>query len=216
MVINQFHSIGDILFLEPMFRHFWEKNGVKPIVPVRDHLMWLSDYIISAEFRPMSKFTLDYDSMDISNPDYLPCRFANQILRNLGPDDHSDFENMMNDKYHLAGLDPGMWKNINLSFNLRKSKALFGELDIKYGEKYALINENCQAGSIKISPKTPLRIIKMREIPGYNVLDWHEIMLHAEENHHVSTSTFFIFQAISPCKSTIFIYPRPNIDGLRG
>jgi len=56
----------------------------------------------------------------------------------------------------------------------------------------------------------------MGDIPGYNVMDWAPIMLLAKENHHVSTSTFFILEALKDYKGKIFIYARSNEDGLRG
>jgi hypothetical protein len=216
MVLNQIHSIGDLLFLQPMYKHFRDRDGVKPIVPVRDHLMWMEHYIEDARFVPMSKFKLDYDSIDMSNPDYLPIRFANQIVRGLAPDDHSDFENMMNDKYTLAGLDPEMWKKITIQFFPEKCTKLFDELKLWPEEKYVLVNEHSQAGKIEIEIETDMRVVKMKEIPGYNVLDWCMVMLLAEQNHHISTSTFYIFQALKGIKGEIFIYPRPNEDGLRG
>lgn len=233
MVINQFHAIGDILFLEPMFRHFWKKNGEKPIVPVRDHLMWIAEYIDSADFRPMSKFQLDYDSTATDNPDYFPARFANQILRGYDKNDHHDFENMMLDKYRLAGLPEDLWTTIQINFNVTKGRQLMKDLNLYEGKnfkRYFLYNTQCQAGSIAIplanvdkNKPMPVWHVAMREIPGYNVLDWFLVMYHAEQNHHVSTSTFFILQAImNPQRSagfrnlSIYIYPRPNEDGLRG
>lgn len=218
MVINQFHSIGDILFIEPICRHFWINNGTKPILPVRDHLLWLSNYIESASFVPMSKFTLDYDSLIMTNPDYLPLRFANQILNGLSMDDHSDFENCMPDKYKLAGLPPDNWQSINLKFNICKGLTLFKKLGLTPKE-YILINENSQPGRVKISVKTSKKVVYMEETPGFTVLDWFYVMIHAAENHHVSTSTFYIMQAITnqfQFDSKIFIYPRPNNDGIRG
>jgi hypothetical protein len=218
MVINQFHSIGDLIFIEPICRMLWEKNGEKPILPVRDHLMWMFEYIDAARFTPMSKFKLDYDSMATNNPDYLPLRFANQIIRNLGPDDHSDLENMMLDKYKLSGMNPELWKTISLKFNEIRGRELFAKLDLDPAEKYILVNENSQAGKINIVPGGH-RIIYMNNIPGFTVLDWYLVMLHARENHHVSTCTFFLLQALHnkfKFKSKVFIYPRPNYDGLRG
>ena len=234
MVINQFHAIGDIIFLEPMFKRFSELMGMKPIVPIRDHLMWLQEYIHSAEFVPMSKFVLDYDSMATNNPDYFPARFANQVLRKLKPDDHHDFENMMLDKYRLACMPEDLWKTIDLHFNDWKCMELMHHLNLFDEEtgdviKYVLINENCQAGTIKIDLDgikhikngkiSDIKVIKMHEIEGFTPIDWAFVMLNAEENHHVSTSTFFILQALwNKYKFTnpVFLYPRPNIDGLRG
>lgn len=218
MVINQIHAIGDILFLEPLFRYFKNKNADKPIVPVRDHLMWITEYIHSAVFIPMSKFKLDYESVKTHNPDYFPARFANQILRNLDKNDHHDFENMMLDKYRLAKLDPFLWKTLDIKFSTHKGMELFNRLRLKSGE-YILVNENSQAGTVEINPETNLEVIKMLQIPGYSVVDWFYVMLHAAENHHVSTSTFYVLQAIKnkyEFNSKIVIYPRPNEDGLRG
>lgn len=218
MVINQFHAIGDILFIEPICRHFYLKTGQKPILPIRDHLFWFSEYIHSADFRRMSQFDLDYDSMETSNPDYLPLRFANQIVRKLNPFDHSDYSNTMPDKYLLCGLEIELWKTLDIHFNTAKCQLLFNRLN-STKEPYLLVNEHSQAGDVEINPKTELKVIKMTQIDGFRVLDWAFLMLFAEENHHVSTSTFYIFQALCnkfDFKSKVFLYPRPNEDGLLG
>lgn len=222
MVINQFHAIGDILFCEPIFRHFWNKNGEKPIVPLRDHLMWLAEYIESANFVPMSKFKLDYDSMEMSNPDYLPLRFANQIVRGLAPDDHTDYANTMPDKYILCGLDPMLWKTLKINFNYQKLLELTCKVSgTKNIDGHILINENSQAGKINIDSSmfSGETIMKMKEVPGYTVIDWALTILNAKENHHVSTCTFYIMQALCnqyAFRSKVFMYPRPNADGLQG
>lgn len=220
MVINQPFSIGDILFLEPMYQHFWNKNGEKPIVPVRDHLMWIAEYIDSARFVPESKFKLDYESIETSNPDYFPAKFANQIYRGYAPHDHHDFENMMLDKYRLAGLDPMLWKKIKINFDYSKGLQLAKQLKINVlDDNYILVNENSQAGKTSIPTNTKFRIVEMCEVPGYTVLDWYYIMMYASEIHHVSTCTFYIMQTMMNrdwMQTGIFLYPRPNEDGLRG
>lgn len=221
MVINQFHANGDIIFIEPICRHFWNKNSEKPILPVRDHLMWFANYIESACFVPMSKFSLDYDSMEVSNPDYLPLRFANQIVRGLAADDHSDFSNTMPDKYKLAGIDLHKWKTLQWTVNNKKCAELLSALDISLLDKFIFVNENSQAGKIEINPENPngYRIIKMRDIPGFTLLDWYQVMLLAEEHHHISTSTFFMLEFMKEIHDKnvpIYMYPRPNIDGLQG
>lgn len=222
MTINQTASIGDILFLEPMFRYFWKKNREKPIVPLREHLMWLSNYITSADFRPLSQCVFDSESLEVTH-DYLPTRWANQIVRGFDKDHHWDFENCMLDKYLLAKLEPAMWKGIRLEFDFKKAEYLMLQIGAMEQSglviEYCLVNEYSQAGKITIEPKTDLPIIRMRQIEGFTLVDWFLAIQMATENHHVSTSTFYLMQAI--CNqfifdSKVFIYPRPNADGLRG
>ena len=55
----------------------------------------------------------------------------------------------------------------------------------------------------------------MRELNGFTLIDWMAVMERATENHHVSTSTFFLFEVLK-LKTPIHLYARPNEDGLRG
>jgi hypothetical protein len=215
MIINILHSIGDILFCEPIYRHFWTKDGIKPTVIIRDHLMWMQDYIESARFLPASQWNGDIENAEKTD-NYLPLRFANQIIRGFDKYYHDDFSNCMPDKYLLAGLDPNKWKELELKCSLEKSRELFAILDLSSEDDYILVNEHCQAGWVEIKPEPKYKIVRMYDVPGYNVMDWAMIMLLAKENHHVSTSTFFILQALKDYKGEIFIYPRPNEDGLLG
>lgn len=226
MVINQFHSIGDLIFIEPICRYYFYKTGKMPIVPIHDHLMWIQDYIDSAAFVPKSVFELDYESLETSNPDYLPLLYANQIIRELDKYDYSDYENVMLDKYRLALLaysDIGvkeLWKTVDLKFDVDKGLRLFKELELEEDTRYVLVNQHSRAGSIDISINQKIRkVVYMSEREGYTPIDWWKVMLNAEENHHISTCTFFILQALYnkiPFQSQVFLYPRPGEDGLRG
>ncbi len=222
-IVNQIHSIGDIMFLEPLFRRLWEKDGEKPIVPLRDHLMWLAGHIESADFRKLSTFNWKpyYENEMMVYSDYLPTRWANQILRALSPDDHHDFENCMLDKYRLASLDPMMWKTLQLTFNPKKATELMVRLNLRDTDEYLVYNQYSQAGEISIDAFLPGRwfgkkTVKMQTIPGYNLMDWYFVLKFATEIHTISTSTFYMMQAMGDLQAKIFIYPRPGPDGLRG
>lgn len=215
MVLNVLHSIGDILFCEPIYRHYWMKEGIKPTVIVRDHLMWLQNYIESAKFLAASKWNGDIDN-NVMTENYIPLRFANQVLRGYDKHDHHDFENCMPDKYLLCGLNPDKWMEIQLLFDIERSRMLFADLDLSSEENYVVVNPFSQAGKIEIFPDCKHRIIEMKTIEGYYVLDWAMIMLLAKENHHVSTSTFFIMEALKGYIGKTVIYARPNEDGLKG
>jgi hypothetical protein len=234
MVINQYHTIGDLIFIEPLCRYFYHRDGRKPILPIHDHLMWIQEYIDTAVFVPKSTFELNYESIEIDNSDYLPLLFANQILRKLDKFDYSDYENVMLDKYRLALFEDAyiskeyrkvldLWKTIDLRFDVEKGHRLYEHLKLEEDEEYILINEHSRAGKIEINLKDKygIKIIKMEAIEGYTVIDWWKVIVAAKENHHISTSTFFIMQALynkfgEIFDSEVFLYPRPGEDGLRG
>jgi hypothetical protein len=119
----------------------------------------------------------------------------------------------MLDKYRLLGLNDDLWKTLEI-----KLEDGFGTVQHINGP-FILINERSQAGSIEI-PFNGKKHLKMYDRPYTSLIDWWKIIRDARENHHVSTSTFHLMQAIknkfpewnAPC----YIYPRPNIDGLRG
>jgi len=215
MVINQPAGIGDLLFLEPMFRHFWNLNGEKPKCIVREHLLWLQDYIESAIFVPAGQYSTIIDD-DKQVPGYLPIRFANPIFRGHDKWYFEDYENCMLDKYRLVGLPVEKWKELNILFYPDRSLKLFAHLNISSESEYVVVNEYWSGGRIDIVPETNLKVIRMHNIPGFTLCDWAMIMKFAQENHHVSTGSFYLFEALGEMLGKIFIYPRPNGDGLRG
>lgn len=218
MIIEQIHSIGDLIFLEPMYRHFLNRDKEKPIVPVRNHLLWLSEYIDSASFIPESVYP-NYKSRNL-HP-VLNTMYANQIYRKHPMHYHDDFENCMLDKYLLAGLPPETWLGINLNFVEWKAERLMTDILGYYDGDYILTNTHSQAGTIRIDLKQDeLPVYPMRQHAGFTVIDWYMAILYAKEFHTVSTSTFYLLQAMKNkfpgMQTKIFIYPRPNADGLRG
>lgn len=241
MIINQPFGIGDILFIEPLCRHLKAQAGNRlsdrPLVPVRDHLSHLSVYLdesmnivnMSSVQGPPINFNMDNAMKGNS---YLPLRFANQIYRGYQLHDHHDMENMMMDKYRLAGIDPALWRSIKVSFGEEKAIALYKmmlkEHNVFPGTDYVIYNEYSGIGNINIDPFPTatcngMPIIRMKPVAGFSVIDWYYLILKARINHHVSTSTFFLMQAIANqfpefIDKPKYIYARPNgaVDGLRG
>lgn len=217
--INQPFGIGDIIFLEPMYRHFWMRDGVKPTLWVRNHLMHLQPYFDSVNMVPCEGKNIDDMNM---RHDYFPARFANQIYRGYDANDHHDLENMMLDKYRLASIDTERWKEIHLVFNEQKAMELYAsQVKRFHGTEYICVNEFSGVGHAEIHVETDLPIVTMGHIAGYSVIDWYLVMAMAKENHHVSTSTFFLFQAMhnkfgGKLNTKVFTYPRPNEDGVKG
>ena len=205
IVINQSSGIGDILFLEPMLRHLSKNNIVT--FPVEDCFMWIKKHIPYINFVAKSRYHIDCTDM-VMTEEYLPLRYANQILRGYDRHDHHDQENTMLDKYRLLGLPDDMWLGMDFVRDYKSERELFNKLECRYD--YNLINNQSRAGNTQIQKDGVL----MQPIEGYSLIDWAMVMERARENHHVSTSTFYmmVWLKLDNC----FVYPRPDVYGLEG
>jgi hypothetical protein len=117
----------------------------------------------------------------------------------------------MLDKYRVLGLREDMWLKLSVTRDKQNEARLIRELNLP--KEFILVNEFSRAGNTSIAPITDLPIVYMREINGYSVIDWCGVMELATENHHVSTSTFYLLHMLGLDAK---IYSRPNEDGLRG
>lgn len=214
--INCISGYGDLMFCEPIFRHFYEQTGEKPIVYIHQHQMWTQQHIESAFFRPANECDFNGEDM-LHSETKINLRYANQIFRGYGPHDHHDLENMMLDKYRLLGLPENLWKTLQLTFNPQRAVELTIEAfnGNALVEPYVVVNNNCQIGTIDIKPVTDHKIVYMNEISGFSLIDWYFVLKFAKEIHTVSTSVFYLLQAMQ-VECPVYIYPRPNEDGLRG
>lgn len=219
--INCIGGIGDILFCEPIFKHFMDITGKAPLVYIHPHMLWIQDYIYSAKFTGEPVPDEFKTGSMVHTDELINLRYANQIYRKLNPHDHSDLENMMLDKYRLLGLSDTLWKSLKIHFNQSKGAALARELGVSLLDEYTLRNEYCQVGKIDIPLNKNKTVVDMRIVAGYNMLDWYLLHAQADGIHTVSTSTFFLMQALCALPSPwfspeVYVYPRPNEDGLRG
>lgn len=204
--INQHAGIGDILFLEPILRKLSKNNEV--FMPVVEPWHW-QRHIPYVNF---TNFTFQFDSREQKfTPEYYPFRYANPIYRGYDLNDWHDFENCMLDKYRVLELPENMWLDLSVKRDLQNEKRLIRELILP--KEFILVNEFSRVGNTAINIDSNLPIVHMRAISGYSVIDWCGVMELAAENHHVSTSTFYLLHMLGLDAK---IYPRPDEDGLRG
>jgi hypothetical protein len=119
----------------------------------------------------------------------------------------------------MLDLEESLWKTIKLNFNYKKGADLAQLLNISVFEEYTLRNETCQIGNIIIILNKNKRVVNMKPIVGFSMIDWFLIHKQADGIHTVSTSTFFMMQALSNegwFSPEVHVYGRPNEDGLRG
>lgn len=219
-IFNQYQGLGDILFCEPIARHFYEEGKNEIFWPINDEFMWLTDYIKYIKFVPKSRHNMNYESLYLgqidSNTYFVPLRFANPIVRKLSPHDYSDQYHTMLDKYRMLNLPEDMWKTFKWDRNLDKENELY-KLLIK-DENYILVNSKWSDGDVTIQTDSTFQRIDMKILNGFTLFDWSKIIENSSEIHTVSTSNLFLLETLTLKADKVHIYPRKprenNFDGI--
>ncbi len=218
-VFNQYFGLGDILFCEPIARHFYNEGKNQIFWPIMDRFMWLTHYIKYIDFVPSSSCPIDYESLHLglTNTDvyFVPLRFANPIVRKLKPYEEEPYH-MMLDKYRMLGLPEDMWKTLKWERNLKKENKLYNLL-VK-DKNYILINSKWSNGKVPIETDSTFQIINMNILDGFTLFDWAKIIENASEIHTVATSNLFLLETLNLKANKVNIYPRKprenNFDGI--
>tara|TARA_R110000744_G_scaffold342230_1_gene447384 strand:+ start:2759 stop:3466 length:708 start_codon:yes stop_codon:yes gene_type:complete len=218
ILINQPFGIGDVLFSEPIARHYHNLDK-KVVWPVNDEYIWVQDYITYVNFVKKSEYAINYEQCSfgtVNGMEYIPLRFANPLHRNKPPHDYSGIENCMEDKYRLLKLPTNLWRTLDWTRNIAKEQALFSSLNLE-NKEYTLVNTSFGASgqSIEIQTDDDELIVQMEYVPGYTMLDWGLVIEKATKIHTVSTSLIYMIEKLT-IDSEIHLYPRlPNETTLR-
>jgi hypothetical protein len=219
VIINQFFGLGDILFIEPIYRWFHEQ-GYKVIAPVEDHYYWLMYYIQYVHFKKKSEYTMDYENTEmgeINGALYVPLRFSTPIQRGTHPHSGDYKEHFMLDKYRLLGLPEDLWRTLSWVRNEQKEEALYKFLGLKENTKYNMINNNFGGGFQKVEIEVSGNNIYLDNIPGFTLLDWAKVIINAQKIYTVETSLIYMVETLPIKAKEIHMYPRmPYEDTVYG
>jgi len=203
VIINQPFGIGDILFLSPLIVQLDVEHIIWPIV---DHYYWVKDYIKlnNLTFIKSSEF----NSINYEGYVEIPLQHAHSLVPQA--------EDCMQAKYMLLEADPELWRTLRFKRNQEKENQLKQYLNLSLNDKFIFVN-NHFAGpefnyKVDISLKTDLRIIYQEYIEGFTLLDWCGVLEQAKEIHTVSTSLFFVIEALNLEKTSLHLYPRKPLD----
>lgn len=222
-IFNQFQGLGDILFCEPIAKHFYENGKNQIIWPVNAEFLWLNEYLPYINFVAKHQYNFNWESTFIgqNNDEYhIPLRFANPIFRKLHPHDYSDQYHTMLDKYRLLNLDTSLWRTLKWIRNIEKENELFYKHGLLDNTPYILVNNNWSANTINIQVSNDQNypIVYMNKIDNYTMLDWAKIIENAHEIHTVSTSNLYMIETLNIIAKRVYIYPRRprenNFDGI--
>jgi hypothetical protein len=208
VVFLQFAGLGDVLFIEPLYRHYHEK-GYKVIAPVNDDIIWIQEYIPYVEFHKKSQFRYSYETVQQANDGrlHLPTRFSHPLLRgyDLHYGDARQF--WMPDKYTFLGLPVEKWKELKFERNDERELSLYDMINLP--QKYNFINNNFGGNfeRVEIATSNGLPNVYMKKIEGFTMLDWGMVIEEAETIHTVETSLLYYVESLN-FKGDKHLYPR--------
>lgn len=203
VIINQPFGIGDILFLSPLIKQLDVGHIIWPIV---DHYYWIKDYI-KLDNLTFTKFS-QFIPSDYNEYIEVPLQHAHSLVPYA--------EDCMQAKYMLLKSDPELWRTLSFHRNVENETKLKQYLNISENDEFIFIN-NHFAGpefnyKVDINTKTNFKIVYQEYIDGFTLLDWCGVLEQAKEIHTVSTSLFFVIEALKLEKTSLHLYPRKPLD----
>ena len=202
VIINQPFGVGDILFISPLVKSLDVEHATWPVV---DHYHWIKEYLTlpNVHFIKESEYTpADY-------VDYIevPFRHADHIV--------TDSMDCMSAKYQLLGADLELWRTLTFDRNKQKEQELAKLLNIEPEVEYVFVNNNFASPeynyAANISISSNMRVVEQQYIEGFTLLDWCGVLEKAAEVHTVSTSLFFVIEALQ-LAVPLHLYPRKPLD----
>lgn len=206
-IINQFAGLGDILFVEPIMRHYFQM-GYRVILPTIKSYLNIQSHFPYIEVVDMSLFNMNYEYKQFVNTDdtlIIPLRFSREFIKG------STYNDTMRNKYLMVNMDYNEWKSLTWLRHRYKEDNLKKLLNINDGDKYNLINQNySQAFHRNIEINNGYRNIIMNVIEGYSLLDWSGIIESATTIHTVDTSIMYLLEILELSTDDVHIYSRYN------
>lgn len=208
IIINQFFGLGDVLFCIEIARRYIKK-GHKVVWALEPHYLNIAKHFPEIQFVDKNLLHIDYTSRKEINGNgfkVIPLRFSDSIMK-------VHYSECMKSKYMMFNLDWKMWRGLENSwirFSGNENK-LFDVLGIKPDEMYCVVNmqfRNGGKGHRHINISTDKKIVEMRMIPGFSLLDWAKVLEYASEIHTVSTSIIYLLEMINSRATNIHIYVR--------
>lgn len=215
VVLNQIFELGDLFFIEPIYRHY-HNLGYEVIAPVNPEYLWVQYYIPYVKFKNKKTFPYKYEQVQQDNDGrlHIPLRFAHPLYRGYELHYGDDRKNWMRDKYLFLGLDENLFRTMQFERNFHKEQELKAYIELKQAVnlsgEYNFVNRFF-GGSferIKITPHNNLPEVSLQKIEGFTLLDWLGIIEEATNIYTPETSLIYLIESFPMKAKEIHLYPR--------
>ena len=194
---KQIAGLGDILFLEPIARKFYNE-GFKIYWPVtkcyyedvKRHIPYIDWVIYNSSDDFKVEKTYDFEDSYWKWHNKTGCR-------------------IMEAKYKVVDMDIEMWRTFKYKRNLDKENQLIEELNLDINKPYSLRHleygtpQSDKAEKVgtfmnnQIDKNNNMKTVDIDYMDGYSILDWSTIIENAYDIRFVSTCTLYLVETLN-------------------
>jgi glycosyltransferase involved in cell wall biosynthesis len=202
-VVNQFLSLGDILFLIPMIRELI-LEGNQVLWPIDERYLPIRKHFPDIPFVPKADYNLPYEArgrVTTEHGELLPYRFASE-LQGL------TLRDCMRAKYSLYHHDYRIWRKLYWKRDYENEVRLITLLNLP--EKFNLINQyygHLGELTVQVNVQNDMPQVHMSNIPGYTLIDWLGVVERASEIHMANSSLNYLIELMD-IDVPVYLYKR--------
>jgi hypothetical protein len=219
-LFNQPRGLGDIMFLMAIAQNY-AKLGHEIYWPIEKRYLNIAKHFPEISFVDYKRSKFDAGDKEIWERDgvhHIPFRFADELMGvpyyECMPSKYWFHNDQIAQRPEEIVLD---WRNFNIVRDVRSEAALFKKiLGVSYADfekspfDFVVINRRfrtSQTGVAEVTYEGAARVIELREVLGFTLIDWSSILLKAAEIRTVSTSINYLIEAL-PITCPIHLYLR--------
>lgn len=207
--LMQSFGLGDIIFCQEIANDFI-RQGYKVLWGVEPQFVSIQKHFPKVTFIDKSLINVNYGLNTIHEQGNLivyPLRFTDSLCK-------VPYKYCMKSKYLFFGKPWQKWRNVKNEMvrDTEKEKDLFyNVLGLKNGEQYVLTSDTFKSnfsGKVSFVIETEFKIIELKSIQGFSLIDWSMVIENATEIHAVSSAILYLLELLTLKTNEIHLYRR--------
>jgi hypothetical protein len=215
-ILIQPGSFGDIFLCAPIAKWYADRDYrvdwpvTKKFLPLLAAFSYVNPIKISEESLHSDWLRSDVMKILPMIPNYD--KVINLADRGPHPTSQLASENFEQCKYRLAEVAFSEKNKLSWERNINKEQKLFNFLGLSTKDQYALVHKEDSSGAVATVPPMSMKVVEVRPVENYSILDWFEVFKNASEIYCVESSIHqFLDGAIEHITDKRFLLKRPSI-----